>query len=169
MANSILVPINGIPPTIAALNHVLTLEGSHEITVLQVCPIVERDDSIRQTVIPDAIEEQREASRQTAERVFSKATDYAADHDVILKTAIDSGHPAERISAYADANDITRIVIGTQEQSLLSRILRGSLPDGIMKRSSVPVTTIQTPTDESSRKPNDTDQDRPLTLSRGIN
>lgn len=169
MADSILVPINGIPPTIAALNHVLTLEGSHEITVLHVCPIVEREGSIRQTVIPDAIEEQREACRQTAERVFSKATAYAAEHDVTLKTAIDSGHPAERISAYAAANDITRIVIGTQEQSLLSRILRGSLPDSIMKRSSVPVTTIQIPADESPRRPDDTDQERPLTFSRGIN
>lgn len=169
MSKSILVPIDGIPPTIAALNHVLTLEESHKITVLQVCPIVEREDSIRQTVIPDAIEEQREASRQTAERVFSKATDYAVEHDVTLETAIESGHPAKRISAYADANDITRIVIGTQEQSLLSRILLGSLPDEIMKRSSVPVTTIQTPTDDASRKPNKTDQDRPLTLSRGIN
>lgn len=169
MSKSILVPINGIPPTIAALNHVLTLEESHKITVLQVCPIVEREDSIRQTVIPDAIEEQREASRQTAERVFSKATDYAVEHDVTLETAIESGHPAKRISAYADANDITRIVIGTQEQSLLSRILLGSLPDEIMKRSSVPVTTIQTPTDDASRKPNKTDQGRPLTLSRGIN
>lgn len=169
MADSILVPINGIPPTIAALNHVLTLEGSHEITILQVCPIVERDDSIRQTVIPEAIEEQREASRQTAERVFSKATDYAAEHDVTLKTVIDSGHPAERISAYAATNDITRIVIGTQEQTLLSRILRGSLPESITKRSSVPVTTIQTTRDESSRRSDGTDQERPLTFSRGIN
>ncbi|WP_122090889.1 universal stress protein [Halalkalicoccus subterraneus] len=169
MTNSILVPINGIPPTIAALNHVLTLEDSHEITVLQVCPIVERDNSIRQTVIPEAIDEQQEASRQTAEQIFSKATDYATEHDVTLKTATESGHPAERISAYAATNDITRIVIGTQEQSLLSRILRGSLPDEIMKRSSVPVTTIQTPTDESSRRSDGTDQERPLTFSRGIN
>jgi nucleotide-binding universal stress UspA family protein len=169
MGNSILVPINGIPPTIAALNHVLTLEDSHEITVLQVCPIIERNDSIRQTVIPEAIDEQRKASRQTAEQVFSKVTDYAAEHDVTLETVIDSGHPAERISAYAATNDITRIVIGTQEQSLLSRILRGSLPNAIMKRSSVPVTTIQTPTDESSRRHDGTGQERPLTFSRGIN
>ncbi|WP_122091179.1 universal stress protein [Halalkalicoccus subterraneus] len=168
MNNSILVPVNGIPPTIAALNHVLTLEGSHEITILQVCPIIEREESIRQTVIPDAIGEQREASRRTAQQIFSKATDYAAEHDVTVDTEIKSGHPADQISAYAATNGITRIVIGTQEQSLFSRILRGSLPDEIMKRSSVPVTTIQMPT-ESATKTDNTDQKRPLTFSRGIN
>lgn len=168
MSNSILVPVNGIPPTIAALNHVLTLEGAHEITILQVCPVIEREDSIRQTVIPDAIDEQRKASRQTAQRIFSKATDYAAEHDVTLNTEIKSGHPANQISAYAATNDITRIVIGTEEQSIFSRILRGSLPDELMKRSSVPVTTIQMPT-ESATRTDDTDQKRPLTFSRGIN
>lgn len=169
MNDSILVPVNGLQPTIAALNHVLALEGDHEITVLHVRPIVEREGSVRKRVMPEAIDEQREASSRTAERIFEKATSYADEHGVTLRTVTTSGGPADRISAYAATHDVDRIVIGTRNQSLLSRVLQGSLPEAVMRESSVPVTGIEATDDESSTTVGSVDRKRPLEISRGIN
>lgn len=169
MNDSVLIPVNGLKPTITALNHVLTLEGDFEITVLHVCPIVEREGSIRQTVLPDAIDEQREANSQAAEQVFAKATSYADNHDVTLRTATTSGNPASQISSYGATHDISRIVIGSENQSFLSRILRGSLPEAVIRASSVPVTAIEVTDDESGTSVGSIGQDHPLTISRGIN
>lgn len=169
MNDSVLVPVNGLQPTIAALNHVLTLEGDLEITVLHVCPIVEREESIRKTVMPEAIDEQREANSQTAEQVFAKATSYADDHDVTLRTDTTSGNPASQISTYGATHDISRIVIGKENQSLLSRVLCGSLPEAVMRASSIPVTAIEVGDDEPGTSVGAVDQGQPLKISRGIN
>lgn len=169
MNDSVLIPVNGLQPTIAALNHVLTLEGDREITILHVCPIVEREESIRKTVLPEAIDEQRDASSQTADQVFAKARSYADDHGVTLRTVATSGNPANQISSYGAAHDISRIVIGSENQSLLSRILRGSLPEAVMRASSVPVTAIEVSDDESDTSVGSVGQNQPLTISRGIN
>lgn len=169
MNDSVLIPVTGLQPTVAALNHALTLEGDHEITVLQVHPIVEREGSVRKRVIPEAIDERREASSRTAERVFEKATSYADDHEITIRTATTSGKPADRISSYAAAHDIDRIVIGTRSRSFLSRVLRGSLPEAVMRESSVPVTGIEATDDDASTAVGPVNRNRPLDISRGIN
>lgn len=169
MTDSVLIPVNGFQPTIAALNHVLTFERDHKITILHVCPIVERERSVRKTVIPEAINEQRKASSQTAEQVFAEATSYADDHDVTLRIVTKSGKPASQISTYAATHDISRIVIGGQSQSFLSRILRGSLPEAVVRGSSAPVTVIEATDDKSTTRVGSGGQKQPLKIFHGIN
>lgn len=127
----------------AALNHALSLDCDTEITVLHVVALDERDGSVRRTVLAEALDERREAADRTADRILAKARDRADDHGVTLKTATEYGHPPEEISDYAANHGIDRIVMGSHGRSGLSRLLLGSISEAVMRRSTVPVTTIR--------------------------
>lgn len=105
---------------------------------------------------------------QTAEQVFAEATSYADDHDVILRIVTKSEMPASQISTYVATHDISRIGIGSQSQSFLSRILRGSLPEAVMRESSVSVTIIEATDGEFTTRVGPVGQKQPLKISRRI-
>lgn len=168
MMDKILVPINGLSPTLAALDHALSLDGDHEITLLHVIAIDERDGSVRQRLLPEALDEQRKAAQHAAGRIVMEARDHAAEYGVRLGIATEYGHPADRIGAYAEDNGINRIVMGSQGRSWFSRLLLGSPSEGVIRQSPIPVTTIH---DDNSEEGDETDTTatRDIPLFRGIN
>lgn len=169
MAHRVLVPINGLSPTLAALEHATSLDGDLEITILQVVAIDEREGSVRQTVLSDALEDRRDAAEGTADRVVRKAQEHATKSGATLRTAVEEGHPADRIAAYAADNDADRIVMGSHGRSGFTRLLLGSPSEAVARRSSVPVTTIQEHDDGEDDDNSETSAIRDAPLFRGIN
>lgn len=142
MARRVLVSIDDSLPATAALEHALEQFGDDDITVLHVIDIDGTDGSTRRTVLEDAFETRRKTTEETADRLFETAREYAAKYGVMITTATEYGNPARRIDAYADENDIDQIVIGSHGRSGVSRLLLGSIAETVMRRSSIPVTTV---------------------------
>lgn len=159
MVERILVAMDDSGPATAALEYALSRFSTSDITVLHVIDTVDADD-VRQRVLPEECEEQRDAAERTAETVLRNARAYADALGIEITTATISGRPARRIIAYAEENDIDRIVLGTHGRSGLARLLLGSLSERIVHRSSIPVTTVREPPATESTG-------RPLTRNQG--
>lgn len=144
MIKRVLVAIDDSGPATAALEYALSRFSTADITVLHVLDIVDADD-MRQRVLATDCEEQRDAAEHTAETVLRTARTYAEASGIEITTATTSGRPARQILAYAEENDIDRIVMGTHGRSGLARLLLGSLSDLVSGQSSVPVTSVPEP------------------------
>lgn len=146
MSQRVLVAIDGSDPATAALEYALERFDDETITVLHVIDVDEPDGSLRQHVLSDEYDAEREAAERAAEAIMETAQTYADEHDVAITPVVVYGRPAHRIAAYAEDNDIDTVVMGTHDRSGLSRLLLGSLSEVVARRSSVPVTVV----DESS-------------------
>lgn len=144
MIKRVLVAIDDSGPATAALEYALSRFSTADITVLHVLDVVDADD-MRQRVLATDCEEQRDAAEHTAETVLRTARTYAEASGIEITTATTSGRPARQILAYAEENDIDRIVMGTHGRSGLARLLLGSLSDLVSGQSSVPVTSVPEP------------------------
>ncbi len=85
----------------------------------------------------------REGQTERGNELLERATDLAAEAGVDIETAIETGRPAKTIVTYADANEIDHIVMGSHGRTGASRILLGSVAEGVTRRSSVPVTIVR--------------------------
>lgn len=60
-----------------------------------------------------------------------------------VKVAVLNGHPAEEIINYAASSKADLIVMGTQGHRGLNRMLFGSVAEGVVRASAVPVITVR--------------------------
>lgn len=151
MTRQVLVAIDDSVPATAALEYALRRFSDTTITVLHVIDADEPDSSLRQRVLSTEYDAHRVAAEDTAETVLKSARTYADEYGVAVTTATRYGRPARQITAYAEENDVDRIVIGTHDRSVLSRLLLGSLSELVTQRSSVPVTSVREPTTTGRR------------------
>jgi nucleotide-binding universal stress UspA family protein len=75
--------------------------------------------------------------------VVAAAVDAAREHGVPVEGHVLKGVPAETIVEYADANGVDLVVMATHGRSGLARGLFGSVTEGVIRRSTVPVLTVR--------------------------
>jgi nucleotide-binding universal stress UspA family protein len=81
-------------------------------------------------------------ARERASEVLPAVTarvDGAAD----VETVHAVGDPAEEIVAYAEANDVDHVVLGSHGRQGMSRLLLGSVAETVVRGSPVPVTVVR--------------------------
>ena len=144
MVERVLVAIDDSRPATAALEYALTRFNTVEIIVLHVIDAADATN-IRQRVLPEECEKQRDVTERIAETVLTDARTSADAVGVEITIATRYGRPPRQILAYAEGNDIDMIVIGTHGRSGLDRLLWGSISDLVSHQSPVPVTTVPTP------------------------
>ncbi|WP_247728808.1 universal stress protein [Halovivax limisalsi] len=59
-----------------------------------------------------------------------------------VRTTVERGSPADEITAYADANDVDAIAMGTKGLSGLDRVVLGSVTETVLRTASVPVVAV---------------------------
>lgn len=64
-----------------------------------------------------------------------------------VQLSVETGSPVDRIIAYAEKNHIDLIVMGTQGRSTVERMWVGSVTQGVLRRASCPVVSVQQPRD----------------------
>lgn len=142
MEKRVLVAIDDSVPATAALDHALREFLDAAITVLHVIDADEPNDSLRQRVLSREYDAHRDTAEHAAEIIVENARMYAEEYGREITRTTRYGRPARQIAAYAEENDIDRIVMGTHGRSGLSRLLLGSLSDLVVQRSTVPVTLV---------------------------
>jgi len=142
MTEKILVPLDGSPQAIDALTYALTEFPDADVAVLHVIDPIDAGYSSVASV-PGYSEDWYENEKESAETLFERAHDLAADHGADLDTAIELGRPSRVIVEYAVEHEFDHIVIGSHGRSGVSRILLGSVAETVVRRSPIPVTVVR--------------------------
>ncbi|MEF8807220.1 universal stress protein [Natronomonas sp.] len=135
----ILVPMDGNPPSKAALEYALTEFPEADVTVLHVIGVVdtageaERASGDRRA--------QLERAQADAEDLFEEVDRRAAEAGVEVTTETAFGPPSRTIPEFAE--DFDRLVMGEHGQSGARQILLGSVAETVVSRSPIPVTVVR--------------------------
>lgn len=138
MSRRLLVPLTDSTHSWPGLEHALELFADADITVLNVVDPTGAGYGERSA----EGERDRDTDETEAERLFTAASELAAEYGVSLDTAVVEGRPADAIVAYADDHAIDHVVMGSRGRSGVSRVLLGSVAGTVVQDSSVPVTVV---------------------------
>jgi nucleotide-binding universal stress UspA family protein len=138
----VLVPIDGSPQSVHALDHALAYFPDADVTALYV---IDPIDAVYVTEFEgpifsgDWVSGARERANQVLENAAGRADAVGRE----LTTTVEVGRPNRIILEYIDEHDIDHVVMGSHGRTGLSRIVLGSVSERIMRRSPVPVTVVR--------------------------
>lgn len=141
MAEHVLVAHDGSPQSEAALEHALAEHGDTRITVLRVIDPVAAGYSAEATIA--GAEQWFGDAKTAAEEALATVRQRGAERGVEVDTAVEVGRPTSTIVEYVAANDVDHLVLGSHGRTGVSRILLGSVAEGVMRNSPVPVTVVR--------------------------
>jgi nucleotide-binding universal stress UspA family protein len=132
---SILVPIDGSPPALAALEHAVALaEGTTtKVDVLRVTTAPPASATGAIAGVQEEVERSIDAAIQAA---HARLGDHVAYRTV-------QGDPLPRIIEVADAGDYDLVVVGTHGRVGRLHSLLGSVAQGIVRAAPCPVLTVR--------------------------
>jgi nucleotide-binding universal stress UspA family protein len=146
--DTVLVPVDGSPLSDQALRHALRTFPDASVSVLHVVDVYEPGygtaadiDSSYEPLMGS--EEWYERAEEVSERVLDDARALAADADREVSTEWEVGDPQRVIVDYAEEEDVDHVVLGSHGRTDEQRPLFGSVAEGVVRRSPVPVTLVR--------------------------
>jgi nucleotide-binding universal stress UspA family protein len=144
MTSHVLVPYDESEGSSHALEHALEQYPDGTITLLNVIDLVEAGySSPVDGTLPGFWEEWLENEKASTEQLFERARETARDSGVELETESVVGRPTRAINEYAKEHDVDHIVMGSHGRSGVTRVLLGSVAEGVVRRAPVPVTVVR--------------------------
>lgn len=156
MATRVLVPTEGSPLSMKAVEVALTDYPDADVIVLHVMDPIGSGlsiiDVMRPTfddgappgsVTPEYWEEWHDQAEERAEEVFNSAREVAAEYDRSVETVLKFGEPDDVIIEYVDDHDIDRVIMGSHCRTGAERFLLGSVAETVVRRASVPVMIVR--------------------------
>lgn len=134
----ILVPLDGSHTAEAVLPVVERLAGPRDlkITLLEV---IEPIPSAARAEMPLGVEELIGVRQGDAERYLAKVAEPLKNKGLRVEWAVESGRPAERITAVAAQERADLITMVTHGRSGLRRFFLGSVAEGVLRSAAMPV------------------------------
>lgn len=145
MSEHVLVPLDGSESAWNALEEAIESGPPGRLSVLHV---VDPSESIYAGVEEgyfdaDAYDRAFDRGNELCEEAYRRIEEAGLGDAIEFETAVEPGRPARTIVRYAEANDVDRIVMGSQGRSGLSRVLLGSVAETVVRRAPVPVTVVR--------------------------
>jgi len=153
MSNRILVAVDGSDEATEALRFAVSEWPDAELTALHV---INPADSMTgaEGGFPGAVDQWYESATQRGKRILQTATE-AIDRDV--DTRLEVGRPTATILDVANgdaavgdedgsegtADSFDHIVLASRGRTGLSRVVLGSVAEGVVRRAKVPVTVVR--------------------------
>lgn len=140
MYDSILVPTDGSREVERALEYAFELAHRHDATIraLYVVNAAGYGGLPMETALDGVNGALRNEGQEAVDRVEELAPD-----DVAVETAVREGAPSHVIVAEADSASDDLVVMGTHGRGGIDRLLLGSVTERVVRRSPVPVLTVQ--------------------------
>jgi nucleotide-binding universal stress UspA family protein len=138
MPSHVLVPFDGTPQSEAAL--AFTTEEWPDVTITLIYVVDPVTTGFTQRGLPGSSEAWYDDARETARERFDEAQELAGRP---LETRIEVGSPARVIVDVAGEPAYDHVVLGSHGREGVSRILLGSVAEGVVRRSPVPVTVVR--------------------------
>lgn len=142
MTRRVLVALDESEQAGEALEYALSEFDDTELVALTVINPLEAGFST-EAAIPGYSEEWYERAKADVESLFEGARERAEEAGVSLQTHLAHGRPVQSIVEYAEDHDVDHVVVGSHGRSGVSRILLGSVAEGVVRRSPVPVTVVR--------------------------
>ncbi|WP_066417868.1 universal stress protein [Halorubrum aethiopicum] len=155
MAKRILVAVDGSEEAVEALRFAAEEWPDAELTALHVINPADSTTGV-DGGFPGAVDQWYDSARKRGERILADATD-AVDRDVA--TRLEVGRPTTTILDVADgekeaggseesgededAEPFDHVVLASRGRTGLSRVVLGSVAEGVVRRAQVPVTVVR--------------------------
>lgn len=143
MYERILVPVDASPRVGGFVDTAIELARTHDAALL-VLHVIQREPIVGMPMEPawpglaDVVRADGEAAVDAVE-ARAEAAGVAIDTEVV------AGNPSQEIVRTAEERDCDVIVMGTHGRAGINRLLLGSVSEGVVRRSNVPVLTIREP------------------------
>lgn len=142
MTRHVLVPLDGSEQSWDALEYALAEFDDVEVTALHVINPLEAGFTT-EAAVPGYSEEWYERSKREAEELFEEARNRADDAGASLSTHVEHGRPTRAVVNYAEEHGVDHVVMGSHGRAGMTRVLLGSVAEGVVRRSPVPVTIVR--------------------------
>lgn len=139
MDQRILVPYDSSELGTLALDRALEEHPDAEITVIHVIDPRQSSYGVEGGLFGSV----QQAREHVAERMIAEAEKLADEHNRTVTTATADGEAGDLIVEYAAENDIDHIIMGSHDQSRISRVLVGHVAEVVIHNSPVPVTIVR--------------------------
>ena len=141
MSQHVLVPVDGSPPSRAALAYAREQFSDARLTLLYV--IDPMADYSRRRAYPGYTSDDEYKSEREKGEAILESLEETLPTEVTVETALDAGKPARVIVRYADDHDVDGIVLGSHGREGPIRYLLGSVTEDVVRRAGVPVTVVR--------------------------
>jgi len=149
MYQKIMVPLDGSELAECVLPHVETFIKEYKIKNVVFVRVVEpfHDHYIPATGIHDIeVFQKVESERKVdAEDYLNQIVNKLKHEEANLQTKVLTGTVSDSLCDYAESNDIDLILIATHGRSGVSRWVRGSVADKVLRSSNTPVLMVRVP------------------------
>jgi nucleotide-binding universal stress UspA family protein len=147
MYKKIMVPLDGSELGECVLPHVEAFIKGFNISNVILVRVVEPEVSYRaEYSIDPKIVAERESDRKSSAKDYLNHVMNRLKHEgTALHAEVIVGRVAERLIDYTEENDIDLILIATHGRSGVSRWVRGSIADKILRSANVPVLMVRAP------------------------
>lgn len=137
---TILVPYDGSQQSQRAAEYALGHTDGEELVLLRV---IEMADGVVEAGI-DILQEkleaiQEEKTGELSEELKSRLRE--SDAEFRVETAV--GKPVREIVEFAETHDVSTIIVGSHGRESASRVLLGSVAEGVVRRAPVTVTVVR--------------------------
>lgn len=139
MYDAILVPTDGSEAALDAAKHAFSHGERYDATV-HVLAVLETSES---AAIVGRGNEKLETLHEQGSEATRRIVDEARERDVDVVGAVEFGNPDRAILEYAADNDVELVVMSTNGRSGVSRFLRGSVTEQVIRDGEVPVLAVQ--------------------------
>lgn len=145
MTKRILVAVDGSEEAVNAARFAASEWPDAEITLLHVINPADSTTGA-EGGFPGAVDQWYENARNRGERLLSEA---AAAVDADVDTRLELGRPTATILDVAngdvddDADPFDHVVLASQGRTGLSRVVLGSVAEGVVRRADMPVTVVR--------------------------
>jgi len=137
---AVLVPYDGSQPAQQAVEYAVANWDTDQIVLLRVIEFADGSLEAGVDLIKERLKESREErAAELSEELLETLNGSTVDYDV--ETVV--GKPAREIVDYAEANDVSQIVIGSHGRTGASRVLLGSVAQTVVRRAPTPVTVVR--------------------------
>lgn len=136
MVEKLLVATDGSSKAKEALEFALREFEDAKTTVIYVLDSEKFSDEL-------PIDPMSEEQRSHASNVLSEAEKVAEGHGVEVETVWRVGEPWREIVGHAEEEGFDHVVVGSRGKTGVKRILLGSVAEGVVRRSPVPVTVVR--------------------------
>lgn len=139
MSQKVLVPVDGSPESLHALEAAVGLANALGAGLV-ICSVTDVDQAA--TLGPEYVHGYLEALGEETAGIVKRAAAHVGGRVAEVESRVATGNVVEQIGQLASATGATWIVMGSHGRSGLSRFLMGSVAEGVLHRSSVPVTIV---------------------------
>jgi len=148
MYEKILVPLDGSELAECVFPHVESFVKGCNVRQIVVASVVEPTLPSFHGEFPVSMEEVEErdaARRHSAEEYLKQVVDRLRFEGAEIRSEVLLGRVAESLVDFAENNDINLILIATHGRSGVTRWVRGSVADKVLRSANVPVMMVRAP------------------------